>query len=109
MVRSGPFCRTTLASVRQPEKPTTGVDQGSRISYFVSMKAILSEKGQVTVPKACRTKLGLKPGMKLDFQAENGVLVARKVQHEDPFHKWRGKGRLPVGSSVDEYIDGVRG
>jgi AbrB family looped-hinge helix DNA binding protein len=72
------------------------------------MKAILSEKGQVTVPKACRTKLGLKPGMELDFQAERGVLVARKVQHEDPFHKWRGKGRLPVGRNVDDYIDRIR-
>ena len=73
------------------------------------MKTTLSEKGQITVPKACRTKLGLKPGMELDFQAENGVLVARKVQQSDPFHKWRGKGRLPAGHSVDAYIDRIRG
>jgi AbrB family looped-hinge helix DNA binding protein len=72
------------------------------------MKAILSEKGQVTVPKACRMKLGLRPGMALDFHAEHGVLIARKVQHEDPFHKWRGKGRLPVGRNVDEYLEGIR-
>ena len=84
-------------------------DKVSKNSYIMSMKAIISAKGQVTVPKACRTKLGLKPGMELDFQASQGVLVARKVQHDDPFHKWRGKGRLPVGHSVDEYIDRIRG
>jgi len=72
------------------------------------MKAIISAKGQVTVPKECRVKLGLKSGMELDFEAVSGVLIARKVQHEDPFHKWRGKGRLPVGRNVDEYLDKVR-
>ncbi|NQT51486.1 AbrB/MazE/SpoVT family DNA-binding domain-containing protein [bacterium] len=72
------------------------------------MKAILSEKGQVTVPKACRTKLGLKPGMELDFEAVQGVLIVRKVQHEDVFHKWRGKGELPGGGTVDEYLDRIR-
>ena len=93
----------------QPEKPTTGFDLCSKNSYLRSMKAILSEKGQVTVPKACRTKLGLRPGMELDFQAEDGVLIARKVRHENPFHKWRGKGKLPVGRNVDGYIDRIRG
>jgi AbrB family looped-hinge helix DNA binding protein len=72
------------------------------------MKAILSEKGQVTVPKVCRTKLGLKSGMVLDFEAVKGVLIVRKVQHEDVFRKWRGKGRLPMGDRVNAYLDRIR-
>ena len=72
------------------------------------MKAILSQKGQVTVPKACRTKLGLKTGMELDFEAVEGVLIVRKVQHQDVFHKWRGKGSLPGNQSVDDYLDRIR-
>ena len=72
------------------------------------MKAILSEKGQVTVPKACRTRLGLKPGMVLDFEAVRGVLIGRKVQQEDVFRKWRGKGELPVGDTVDGYLERIR-
>ena len=73
------------------------------------MKAKLTSKGQVTVPKPCRDKLGLKTGTVLDFEAVDGVLIARKVQPEDLFHKWRGRGKLPVGKNVDEYLRMVRG
>lgn len=72
------------------------------------MKAILSQKGQVTIPKACRDKLGLKTGTVLDFEAVDGTLVARKMQLQDVFSKWRGKGKLPGGQRVDEYLKGVR-
>ena len=73
------------------------------------MKAKLSSKGQVTVPKACRDKLGLKTGTVLDFEAIDGALIVKKVQTEDAFHKWRGRGKLPEGVSVDQYLAGVRG
>lgn len=73
------------------------------------MMATLSQRGQVTIPKSCRDKLGLKTGTVLDFEARDGVLVARKVQPEDVFRKWRGRGRLPTGPGVDEYLDEIRG
>ena len=73
------------------------------------MQAKLTSKGQVTVPKSCREKLGLKTGTLLDFEVIEGVLVAKKVQPEDVFHKWRGQGRLPQGASVDQYLKQVRG
>ncbi len=73
------------------------------------MKAKITSKGQITVPKSCRDKLGLKTGTVLDFEAVDGVLVARKVQTEDVFHKWRGRGQLPMGSDVDDYLKLVRG
>ena len=71
------------------------------------MRATVSQRGGVTIPKSCRDKLGLEAGTVLDFEVEDGVLVARKVQPEDVFRKWRGRGRLPLG--VDEYLDEVRG
>ena len=73
------------------------------------MMATLSQRGQVTIPKSCRDKLGLRTGTVLDFEARDGVLVARKVQPEDVFRKWRGRGQLPTGPGVDEYLDEVRG
>ena len=73
------------------------------------MKAKLTSKGQVTVPKPCRDKLGLKTGTVLDFEAVDGVLIARKVQAEDVFHKSRGRGRLPDGQDLDDYLGKVRG
>jgi len=72
------------------------------------MKAIVSEKGQVTIPKACRDRLGLKAGSVLIFEARDGKLVAAKQQPEDAFHKWRGRAKLPGGLSVDQYLDKIR-
>ena len=73
------------------------------------MKAMLTSNGQVTVPKSCRDKLGLKTGTMLDFEAVNGVLIARKVQSQDVFDKWRGRGKLPAGLDVDGFLKLVRG
>ncbi len=73
------------------------------------MNAILSEKGQVTIPKAIRDELGLVPGSVLDFSEAEGRIIVRKVMAENPISAWRGRGRLPVGGSVIEYLNAVRG
>ena len=44
------------------------------------MKAIVAERGQVTIPKALRDKLGIRPGTALEFIAKDGTLVARKAE-----------------------------
>ena len=72
------------------------------------MNSVVSEKGQTTIPKALREKLGIEPGCVLDFKAENGRLVAEKVLAVDRVEKWVGKGALPVGKTGDEYIRRVR-
>lgn len=35
----------------------------------------ITSKGQVTIPKAVREKLGLKPGSNVDFEEEGGQVV----------------------------------
>jgi len=72
------------------------------------MKAIPSGKGQATIPKRCRGKLGLRTGCAWDFEAVRGSLVARKVQPEDAVHRWRGRGSIPGGLSLDAYLARVR-
>ena len=72
------------------------------------MKATLSKSGQVTIPRVLREKLGLKTGDVIGFEVRDGILVARKIQVEDVFRKWRGRGRLPTGLGVDEYLDEAR-
>ena len=44
------------------------------------MKAIVAKRGQVTIPKPLRDKLGISPGTALVFSARNGTLVARKAE-----------------------------
>jgi len=43
------------------------------------MKSTLSEKGQVTIPKVLREKLGLRPGQILEFESKDGLLIGRKA------------------------------
>lgn len=44
------------------------------------MKAIVAERGQVTIPKSLRDKLGIRPGTALEFAAKDGNLVVRKAE-----------------------------
>ena len=71
------------------------------------MKAIVSEKGQITIPKALRTRLGIRPGSVLEFEAEDGRLVARKSDQRDVFSELYGT--LKMEESVDSFIERIRG
>jgi antitoxin PrlF len=73
------------------------------------MKSIVSEKGQVTIPKGIRDRLGLRAGSVVEFQAVEGRLIGTKAEPEDPLRKWLGKGSLPGGLGVDAYLERIRG
>ncbi len=75
------------------------------------MTAIVSEKGQVTIPKAVRDKLGLKPGTVLNFETREGQIIGTKQATENVFRKWRGKGKGVVKQmgGVDAYLRLTRG
>jgi AbrB family looped-hinge helix DNA binding protein len=73
------------------------------------MTTAVSEKGQVTIPKRVRDQLGIRPGTTLTFSAVGGKLVASKAAEAgDVFEKWRGRGRIPGGLSVDAYLAKAR-
>ena len=83
------------------------VDTIGRNSYHSGMKSIVSEKGQVTIPKALRDRLGIRPGTELDFAAERGRLVGRKVNAQDPVEAVYGI--LEMEGSTDDFIREIRG
>lgn len=74
------------------------------------MNAIVSEKGQVTIPKEVRDKLGITPGTVLDFQAVNGKVVAAKAMpdEEGALRQWVGCVKLKHARNVDEYLGKIR-
>ncbi len=73
------------------------------------MKTIISEKGQITIPKLLRDRLGLIPGTVVEFEAREGSLIGHKMVREDPVAKWRGRGKLPDKMSVAGYLERARG
>lgn len=72
------------------------------------MTFAVTEKGQVTIPKRVRDKLGIRPGTRLSFDAVQGKLVGTKTAAPDAFAKWRGRGTLPGGLTVDAYLARTR-
>ena len=70
------------------------------------MKAVVAERGQVTIPKPLRDKLGIRPGTALEFTAKDGALVVRKTE-TDPVSKVFGclGGRI----DTDRFIRSLRG
>jgi AbrB family looped-hinge helix DNA binding protein len=71
------------------------------------MRTIVSEKGQVTIPKALRDRLGLGPGQVLDFRERNGRLVAEKPAARDAVSSVYGI--LQLGRRTDSLMREVRG
>jgi antitoxin PrlF len=73
------------------------------------MKALVGERGQVTIPKRLRDRLGIRPGTYLEFEeGSNGRLIGRKSPTEsdavDAVY-----GILGTGGSTDDIIRELRG
>jgi len=71
------------------------------------MKAVIAERGQVTIPKTLRERLGMKPGTTLEFSEERGRLVAVKVSPADPVA--RVYGCLGRKFDTDAFMAQLRG
>lgn len=71
------------------------------------MNSVVSEKGQVAIPKALRDRLGIRPGQVLDFGQQDGRLVATKVRARDPVDAARGI--LQDDRATDDIIAELRG
>jgi antitoxin PrlF len=71
------------------------------------MKAKVAERGQVTIPKPLRERLGIRPGTVLEFTAEQGQLVAVKAEAQDGVDLVYG--RFGRGRRTSEVMKELRG
>jgi len=72
-------------------------------------KTKITSKGQVTIPKDVRERLGLRSGDEIEFVEEDGDYRVRKRVTASPFRKYRGRLKQLVGSSPDELLERMRG
>jgi AbrB family looped-hinge helix DNA binding protein len=72
-------------------------------------RAKLSTRGQVTIPKRIRQRLGLKPGDQIDFVPDRRGVRLQKDVPAAPFRKYRGYLKTLAGSDPDDLVDGMRG
>jgi antitoxin PrlF len=73
------------------------------------MTSTISAKGQITVPKAVRDKLGLRTGARVDFELVAGGALLRKGQRGGVRAVDRVLGILKRKASTDSLIDDMRG
>jgi antitoxin PrlF len=71
------------------------------------MNAVVAERGQVTIPKRFRDRLGIGPRTVVDFEEDGGRLVVTKVVGTDPVA--RVLGCIRIGRDTDKLIRDLRG
>lgn len=73
------------------------------------LKAKLTSKGQLTIPKKVREKLGLSPGEELAFEEKNGVFYIKKSSKPSPFDRWIGRLKTGRAGKTDKIMEELRG
>jgi len=72
------------------------------------MKTTVSEKGQITIPKPLRVRLGIRTGQVLEVNEDRGRLVmSKQAKPKDAINKLYGI--LKLGRSTDEIMQELRG
>ena len=71
--------------------------------------AKITSKGQITLPKEVRKRLGVGPGDEVEFAEENGRYVLTKKVRKSPFGEYRGFLSGLKGWDPDQVIQELRG
>jgi AbrB family looped-hinge helix DNA binding protein len=77
----------------------------------------MTERGQITIPKAIRDKCGFAPHIEVEVRLKDGIVTIEPKPDPTAFdaavRKWRGKGRKHLESlgfkSTDDFIEAIRG
>ncbi len=69
----------------------------------------LTSKGQVTIPKSVRERLGLRIGDEIEFVDDGAGFRVQKRVLTSPFEKYVGHLRELAGQDPDELVTEMRG
>ena len=72
------------------------------------MRATVSSKGQVTIPKPLRDQLGIRSGTVIDFEPSRDGLFVKRVAVEDPVAAVYGL-LADEGVRTDDLLSKLRG
>ena len=69
----------------------------------------ITSKGQATIPKDVRLRLGIRPGDEIEFVEEEDGFRVRKWMPASPFEKYRGYLKHLKGQDPDRLVEQMRG
>lgn len=77
---------------------------------MASSRATLTSKGQITIPREVRERLGLAQGDVIEFSVENGKMVVRPLRVGDnPFMPYAGAvGGFESIAEVNDWLSELR-
>ena len=68
----------------------------------------ISERGQITIPKALRDRFGMNHNVEVEMTpTPRGILIRKRAAPEHPVE--RVYGLLGKGDRTDEYLEEIRG
>ncbi len=73
------------------------------------LMAKITSKGQLTLPKKIREKLGVRPGEIVGFEEKDGLISISKIVRTSPFDKWVGRLGHLAGRESDDLVKELRG
>jgi antitoxin PrlF len=75
-------------------------------------QAKVTSKGQITVPREIRRRLGVRAGDKLEFEEDGEGVRVTAVRNESVFEKYRGIGTPGIGKgrkAIQKWLRELRG
>ena len=73
------------------------------------MRARVTSRGRITIPRGVRDQLGLRPGDHVGFVEDGGGWRIEREAAESPFEKYRGYLRRLRGQNPDDLVEEMRG
>lgn len=75
-------------------------------------RAKITSKGQVTIPREVRRRLGVRPGDRVEFEDDGNGMKVIAVREESPFAKYAGIGNPGIGKGrkgIAKWMRELRG
>lgn len=76
---------------------------------MAGIAAKVTTKGQITLPKEVRERMGVEAGDEIDFEEKRGLYVLKKRIKASPFDKWMGYLKQKKGEQPDKIVEALRG
>jgi antitoxin PrlF len=75
-------------------------------------QAKVTSKGQITIPREVRRRLGVRAGDRVVFEERKDGMRISAVREESPFEKYRGIGTPGIGrgrKGIEKWMRELRG